>query len=265
MPSSASPPPAIYPLSLHDALPICRPLALHGHLVRDRQLPAALPARLHRHHGDLHPPGRRSDRRAEPVPQGLSRRRGEVSHGPRPGRSEEHTSELQSLRHLVCRLLLRPPPRSTPFPYTTLFRSVDLSRYTGTWYEIASFPQRFQRGCTATTATYTLRDDGQIAVLNRCRKGSPDGEEKSATGRARVDRKSTRLNSSHLGISYAVFCFAPPRDLPPFPTRRSSDLSTSRATRAPGTRSPASRSASSAAAPPPRRPTPSGTTVRSPC
>src|SRR5436853_108904 len=42
-----------------------------------------------------------------------------------PLRSEEHTSELQSLRHLVCRLLLvlRPPPRSTLFPYTTLFRS----------------------------------------------------------------------------------------------------------------------------------------------
>src|SRR5437870_2742792 len=38
-------------------------------------------------------------------------------------RSEEHTSELQSRGHLVCRLLLRPPPRSTLFPYTTLFRS----------------------------------------------------------------------------------------------------------------------------------------------
>src|ERR1039458_3528897 len=42
-------------------------------------------------------------------------------------RSEEHTSELQSLRHLVCRLLfvmIRRPPRSTLFPYTTLFRSL---------------------------------------------------------------------------------------------------------------------------------------------
>src|ERR1039458_5320392 len=43
-------------------------------------------------------------------------------------RSEEHTSELQSLRHLVCRLLLekmiRRKPRSTLFPYTTLFRSL---------------------------------------------------------------------------------------------------------------------------------------------
>ena len=52
---------------------------------------------------------------------------------------------------------------------------VDLARYLGTWYEIASFPQSFQRGCTATTATYTLRDGGQLDVLNRCRLGSPDG------------------------------------------------------------------------------------------
>src|SRR5690625_476981 len=49
-------------------------------------------------------------------------------------RSEEHTSELQSRGHLVCRLLLRPPPRSTLFPYTTLFRSQNgsLWRYEGT-------------------------------------------------------------------------------------------------------------------------------------
>src|SRR5437899_2864871 len=39
-----------------------------------------------------------------------------------------------------------------------------------------------------------------------------------------VDRKSTRLNSSHLGISYAVFCYHAHRDLHSFPTRRSSDL-----------------------------------------
>ena len=68
---------------------------------------------------------------------------------------------------------------------------VDLGRYVGTWFEIASFPQSFQRGCTATTATYTLRDDGLIGVVNRCREGSPDGPEKVATGRARVVDRST--------------------------------------------------------------------------
>ena len=41
-----------------------------------------------------------------------------------------------------------------PAPLRTVTH-VDLERYTGTWYEIASYPQRFQKGCTATTAIYT--------------------------------------------------------------------------------------------------------------
>jgi apolipoprotein D and lipocalin family protein len=68
---------------------------------------------------------------------------------------------------------------------------VDLQRYVGTWYEIAAFPQRFQRGCTATTATYSLRPDGQLDVVNRCRKDAPDGPEKVARGRARVVDRET--------------------------------------------------------------------------
>src|SRR5574343_41475 len=121
-------------------------------------------------------------------------------------RSEEHTSELQSHHDLVCRLLLekktyvvprqktvlvlnfnhlflvfffcgipslfffflmiRRPPRSTLFPYTTLFRSAGI-----------------------------------------CSK-SDQGIMPSAVLRSRIqlDRKSTRLNSSHITISYAVFC-----------------------------------------------------------
>lgn len=68
---------------------------------------------------------------------------------------------------------------------------VDLDRYLGTWYEIAHFPQRFQKGCTATTATYSLRSDGKIDVINRCHKNSPDGPLKEAHGLARVVDKST--------------------------------------------------------------------------
>ena len=68
---------------------------------------------------------------------------------------------------------------------------VDLRQYLGTWYDIASFPQRFQLGCTGTTATYALRGDGDIDVLNRCRKGSLQGKEESAQGRARVIDRST--------------------------------------------------------------------------
>lgn len=68
---------------------------------------------------------------------------------------------------------------------------VDLARYLGVWYEIANFPQTFQRGCTGTTATYTLRDDGDIDVLNRCRIDALDGVEKSSLGRARITDTAT--------------------------------------------------------------------------
>jgi apolipoprotein D and lipocalin family protein len=65
---------------------------------------------------------------------------------------------------------------------------VDLERYLGTWYEIASFPAWFQRGCTATTATYVPhpRRDELIRVENRCRDGSLDGDLRTAVGRAKV-------------------------------------------------------------------------------
>ena len=63
---------------------------------------------------------------------------------------------------------------------------VDLNRYLGTWYEIATIPQRFQKGCTAVSATYTLRQDGKIAVLNECRKDSLTGKYKAAKGKAWV-------------------------------------------------------------------------------
>jgi lipocalin len=69
---------------------------------------------------------------------------------------------------------------------------VELSRYLGTWYEIASFPQGFQEGCTATTADYSLRDDGDIRVVNRCRRGSTEGELTEAHGVARVVDDATR-------------------------------------------------------------------------
>ncbi len=72
-------------------------------------------------------------------------------------------------------------------PPLTTVDHVDLERYLGTWHEIASFPQRFQKGCTATTANYAMSDDGSyIVVTNRCHLGSPDGKLKEAHGRAKV-------------------------------------------------------------------------------
>ena len=61
---------------------------------------------------------------------------------------------------------------------------VDLQRYLGTWYEIATIPSRFQKDCVGVTATYTLRPDGDIDVVNTCHKGAPDGPVKVARGKA---------------------------------------------------------------------------------
>jgi apolipoprotein D and lipocalin family protein len=69
--------------------------------------------------------------------------------------------------------------------------SVDLSRYLGTWYEIARYPNRFQRNCYRSTATYSLLDDGDIRVVNACRRDRPDGEEKRVEGRAWVVDKTS--------------------------------------------------------------------------
>lgn len=68
---------------------------------------------------------------------------------------------------------------------------VELDRYLGTWYEIASYPQRFQKDCTGTTANYSLRDDGRIDVLNRCHKHTLDGKLDEAKGLARVVDEQT--------------------------------------------------------------------------
>src|SRR3712207_7712631 len=94
--------------------------------------------------------------------------------------------------------MIRRPPRSTLFPYTTLFRS--------------------PRGGPGQEAQARVRRD------NRKRRRSPGGVSggpegpaqargPAPEGRGRADRKSTRLNSSHANISYAVFCLIKNTDL----------------------------------------------------
>lgn len=74
----------------------------------------------------------------------------------------------------------------TAGPPLAVVPELELARYAGSWYEIASFPQPFQEGCVATRAIYSPREDGRIAVLNECRDGSFDGELRSIEGVAWV-------------------------------------------------------------------------------
>jgi apolipoprotein D and lipocalin family protein len=77
--------------------------------------------------------------------------------------------------------------------------SLDLPRYLGQWYEIAKFPNRFQRKCAGfTTATYTALPDGRIQVENRCRRD--DGALEVAIG---VARQVGAANSPRLKVRFA--------------------------------------------------------------
>ncbi len=67
---------------------------------------------------------------------------------------------------------------------------VDLEKFGGKWYEIASFPQRFQKGCTCTTAEYTVTDKGFVIVENRCNRDSVNGKQSYIKGKAFVVENS---------------------------------------------------------------------------
>jgi apolipoprotein D and lipocalin family protein len=82
------------------------------------------------------------------------------------------------------------PVRIQPQPLK-LVDKVDLSRYAGTWYEVARFPNKFQDDCAGdVTATYTLRPDGDITVVNKCREADGSWNEAEGVAKLAGDGKS---------------------------------------------------------------------------
>jgi apolipoprotein D and lipocalin family protein len=73
----------------------------------------------------------------------------------------------------------------------SVVNSVDLNRYTGVWYEIARLPNPFEKNLKCITATYTLRDDGKITVLNKGHKINDPEKENTAKGVAWVPDKNS--------------------------------------------------------------------------
>src|SRR5256712_6362954 len=88
--------------------------------------------------------------------------------------------------------MIRRPPRSTLFPYTTLFRSYDYVEFVGEY------------------GPFDLHDLDNLAragdIYNMSMQLKVDQEPRGFLAQRAIDRKSTRLNSSHDQISYAVFC-----------------------------------------------------------
>lgn len=85
--------------------------------------------------------------------------------------------------------------------------SVDINKYTGKWYEIAKYPNKFQKQCVGnTTATYSLKSNGKIEVLNECL--TKDGTVDVAKGEAKIADKAT---NAKLKVRFApkVLSFLP--------------------------------------------------------
>ena len=77
--------------------------------------------------------------------------------------------------------------------------SVDINKYMGQWYEVASIPTRFQKDCVGTNAIYTLLENGEVEINNICRKFTLDGELSLQKGRGRV---VDTVSNSKLEISF---------------------------------------------------------------
>src|SRR5688572_31822373 len=87
--------------------------------------------------------------------------------------------------------MLRRPPRSTLFPYTTLFRSE---------------PMKGRLKPSTNWVSYIAKEKEWISPISRLSTGISKRRTKDLRNLNTTDRKSTRLNSSHSQISYAVFC-----------------------------------------------------------
>jgi len=84
-------------------------------------------------------------------------------------------------------------------------KNVNLSRYLGTWFEIARLPNSFEKNLVCVTATYGRDSSGNIRVLNQGLKGSPAGKLKTAEGKAKLPDPAV---GGALKVSFFLFFYA---------------------------------------------------------
>ena len=94
---------------------------------------------------------------------------------------------------------------SAKHPPLDTVKQVDIQKYKGTWYEIARFEHFFEKGCKNVTATYKLKNDVDIKVINRCTM-IEDNEKKEATGVAyAIDDTNSKLKVSFFRPFYGDY------------------------------------------------------------
>lgn len=87
---------------------------------------------------------------------------------------------------------------------TSTVDELDIGRYLGTWYEIARFPHAFEQGLVGVTATYSLRKDGKIRVINQGFRGTLDGKLSRAEGKAKIPDPG---KPARLKVSFFLFFY----------------------------------------------------------
>jgi apolipoprotein D and lipocalin family protein len=94
---------------------------------------------------------------------------------------------------------------SQKYPPLDTVEKVDIQKYKGTWYEVARFEHFFEENCKNVTATYELKEDGDIKVINRC-TDITSNEKKEATGVAySVDDTNSKLKVSFFRPFYGDY------------------------------------------------------------
>ena len=87
----------------------------------------------------------------------------------------------------------------------TSVRNLDIQRYLGTWYEIGRYQHSFEKDLVGVTATYTLRENGKIEVLNQGYYKELDGKLKVANGKAKLTNQPGKLRVSFFLFFYADY------------------------------------------------------------
>jgi apolipoprotein D and lipocalin family protein len=121
--------------------------------------------------------------------------------------NQEQLSGIVFVVVLFCPLLFGcSPSKEMSTESIPAIKNFNLNRYLGTWYETARLPHSFENGLDRVTATYTLRDDGMIGVLNKGFNTST-GEWKEAIGKARFKDTTSGalLEVSFFWIFYADY------------------------------------------------------------
>jgi len=88
----------------------------------------------------------------------------------------------------------------------TVVKEFDIQRYTGVWYEIARFENKFEKGLVGVTANYSIREDGKIKVINQGYQDTLDGKLKRSVGKAKIPNPET--DPAKLKVSFFWFFYA---------------------------------------------------------